>query len=112
MFQQGFIVDERVISTILAIVFESPDSYLREIAQLVQQHTNVTIAPSTICHIMHKHGLTRKKIQHIAAKRNAIHQGDYIAEMSMYKAEMLVFADETGKDACDCLRRFGYALTL
>ena len=58
----GFIVDERVISTILAIVFESPDSYLREIAQLVQQHTNVIIAPSTICHI-----------QRIAAQRNAIH---------------------------------------
>ena len=28
----------------------------------------------------------------------------------MYKTNMLVFADETGKDARDCARRFGYAL--
>ena len=28
----------------------------------------------------------------------------------MYKANMLVFVDETGKDARDSARRFGYAL--
>ena len=28
----------------------------------------------------------------------------------MYKPHMLVFADETGKDDRNCLRRFGYAL--
>lgn len=33
-----------------------------------------------------------------------------MADMSMYKANMLVFADETGKDGRDCLRRSSYAL--
>ena len=59
---------------------------------------------------MHRHGLTRKKIQHIALQRSDSYCGAYVAEISMYEANMLVFADETGKDERDCLRRFGYAL--
>ena len=42
--------------------------------------------------------------------RNAIYRGDYIAEISMYNVNMLVFADETGKDAQDSIRRYGYAV--
>lgn len=59
---------------------------------------------------MHKHGITRKKIQHIALRRSDQYRGAFIAEVSMYRSSMLVFADETGKDAQDSARRFGYAL--
>ena len=52
---------------------------------------------------MHKHGITRKKIQHTALQRSDHYRGAYIAEVSMYKANMLVFVDETGKDARDSL---------
>ena len=106
----GFIVTERVAATILAIVFENPILYLNEITQKIYEYTNERISPSTVCIIMHKHGITRKKIQRIALQRSSTHRGAYMADMSMYKANMLVFADETGKDGRDCLRRFGYAL--
>ena len=33
-----------------------------------------------------------------------------MADISTYKPHMLVFADATGKDDRDCLRKFGYAL--
>ena len=59
---------------------------------------------------MHRHGLTRKKIQRIALPRSSTYRGAYMADISMYKPDMLVFADETDKDGRDCLRRFGYAL--
>ena len=69
--------------------------------QQVYDYTSTRISPATICNVMRKHGLTRKKIQRIAIQRSASHRGVYIAEMSMYKSSMLVFADETGKDGRD-----------
>ena len=95
----GFIVTERVAATILAIVFENPILYLNEITQKIYEYTNERISPSTVCVVIHKHGITRKKIQRIALQRSSTHCGAYMADMSMYKANMLVFADETGKDA-------------
>ena len=106
----GNIVTDRIAIMILAIIFENPNLYLKEMTQKIFDYTSARISPATVCNVMHKHGLTRKKIQHFAVQRSARHRGAYIAEMSMYKSNMLVFADETGKDGRDCLRRFGYAL--
>ena len=88
-------------------MFNSPDLYLTEIKHKVHQRTGLDISPSAICNVIHKNGLTRKKVQRIASQRSAIYRGDYIAEMSMYNVNMLVFADETGKDERDCIRRYG-----
>ena len=106
----GIIVDSNTILLILAIVLENPYLNLSEILQKIYDCTGKKICPSTLCCVMHKHGITRKKIQHIALQRSDEYRGAYIAEVSMYKTNMLVFADETGKDARDCARRFGYAL--
>ena len=103
-------ITDRIAMMIVAIIFESPNLYLKEVTQKIYDFTNEVISPATVCNVMHKHGVTRKKIQHIAMQRNASHRGAYIAEVSMYKSNMLVFADETGKDGRDCLRRFGCAL--
>ena len=106
----GIKIDERVTQVILSIVFNSPDLYLTEIKDKVHQCTGMDISPPAICNVIHKNGLTRKKVQRIASQRSAIYRGDYIAEMSMYNVNMLVFADETGKDARDCISRYGYAV--
>ena len=71
--------------------------------QKIYDYTSARISPATVCNVMRKHGLTRKKIQCFAMQRSVSHRGAYIAEMSMYKSSMLVFADETGKDGRDCL---------
>ena len=52
----------------------------------------------------------KEKVQCIASQTSTIYRGDCIAEMSMYHVNMLMFADETGKDAQDCIRRYGYAV--
>ena len=106
----GYTVTDRIATMILAIIFENPSLYLQEVTQKIYEYTDERISPATVCNVMRKHGLTRKKIQRIAIQRSARHRGAYIAEMTMYKSSMLVFADETGKDGRDCLRRFGYAL--
>ena len=104
------IVDSSTVFLILTIVLENPCLYLSEIIQRIYNCTGKRISPSTLCCTMHKHGITRKKIQHTALQRSDHYRGAYIAEVSMYKANMLVFVDETGKDARDSARRFGYAL--
>ena len=106
----GNIVDNSTNLTILAIVLEKPSLYLSEIIQQIYDCTGKKICPSTLCGIMHKHGITRKKIQQVAIQRSDQYRGVYMAEVSMYKTNMLVFVDETGKDARDSARRFGYAL--
>ena len=64
-------VTERIASTILLVVFENPNLYLNEITQKIYEYTNERISPSTVCVVMHKHGLTRKKIQQIALQRSS-----------------------------------------
>ena len=100
--EQSFrdIAQSPVYMIIFAIIFENPNLYLK-IIQKIFEYTNERVSPSTVCNVMRKHGLTRNKIQRIALQRSASHRGAYIAEMSMYKASMLVFADETGKDGRD-----------
>lgn len=103
----GLTVTDRMVTLILAIVFENPNLYLQEITRMIYDYKNVKVSPATVCNVMHKHGLTRKKIQCIEIQRSARHRGAYIAEITMYRPSMLVFCDETGKDRRDCLRRFG-----
>ena len=107
----GFVVDDQMSTAILAIIFENPTLYLKELTQKIFEYTDKRISPSTVCNVLHKHGITRKKIQRIALQRSVTHRGAYIAEVSMYKANMLVFVDETGTDERDCIRKFGYAMT-
>ena len=96
----GYIVTDRVATMILAIIFENPNLYLKEVTQKIYDYTSARISLATVCNVMRKHG---KKIQRFAMQRSVSHRGAYIAEMSMYKSSMLVFADETGKDGRDCL---------
>lgn len=107
----GFAVTQRVESTILAIIvwesyFVSEWDYTKDL--WVHKWEDISIY-SVHC-LMHRHGLTRNKIQRIALPRSSTYRGAYMADISMYKPDMLVFADETDKDCWDCLRRFGYAL--
>jgi hypothetical protein len=69
----GFSVTERVAATILAIVFENSTLYLNEMTQKIFEYANERISPSTVCIVMHKHGIhvTRKKIQRIALQRSS-----------------------------------------
>ena len=85
----GVNVTDRVAATILAIIFENPTLYLNEITQKIYECMNERISPSTVCIVMHKHGLTRKKIQRIALQRSGTYRGAYMADVSMYKPARL-----------------------
>ena len=54
------------------------------------------------------HGFSRKKIQHIALQRLLSQRAAYMADISLFSRNMLVWVDETGCDKRDMLRRYGY----
>ena len=64
----------------------------------------------TVCKIIHKHGFSRKRLQHVVKQRSLLYCSEYMAEIQMYDCDCFVFIDETGCSNEDYTRKFGYAL--
>ena len=93
---------------VLELVLERPGVYLREIQwELVARGT--VVHESTICRGLQQCGFTRTKLKLVVAQRSEDLQAKYVAEISIYKREMLVFVDEMGSDRRKTIRKFGYS---
>ena len=95
---------------VVGLVLHQPDMYLREICQCIQSTFAITVSEPTVCRILRRHGLTRKKIRHEALQRSSLLRGRYLAEMTIFHADQLVWIDETGCRNKDSIRLLGYAL--
>ena len=91
---------------------ENPALYLSEVCQMITQATGIHISPPllTACRIIHRHGLTRKKIRQVALQRSIEQRGKFMAEIQFLDENQLVWFDETGSDNRDRIRWFGYSL--
>ncbi len=83
---------------VLELVIEKPSIYLHE------QEVHV----SSICRFLHQSRFSRKKMRMIAIQQSEELRSRYVAEVSLYDPEMLVFLDETGSDKNTAMRKFGY----
>ena len=79
---------------------------MREIANFL----GVEVSLCTVCRLLKRYGITRKKIHQVAQQRCYVLQGMYIAHFYNFDVNMLVWLDETGTDKRDQLRKYGYAL--
>ena len=79
--------------TILQTLIHKPTSYLHEVQDQV---TGVWVHSSTICHTIKEQGFTRKKVCRIATQQSEQLRIQFMAEISMYDPDMLVWIDETG----------------
>ena len=95
---------------VIGLLFDNPSLYLSEICQKVIDIIGIEVSVSTACRIIHRHGLTRKKVQQVALQRSVEFRGKFLAEVQLYNKEQLVWIDETGCDRRDQVRKFGYAL--
>ena len=77
----------------------SPSYYFGEICQAVEEVSGVQVSEATICRILRKNGLTRKKIRLVATQRSMEYRARYMATVLSFPREMFVFIDETGSDA-------------
>ena len=95
---------------VVGLVMEDPAMYLKEMCDKILEITRIPVSASTVCRILHRHGLTRKKIKQTSIQRCALYRGDFMAEIHLYGTSQLVWIDESGCDNKDHIRKYGYAL--
>ena len=103
-------LDEHCELLIIGLILEHPTLYLDEIVQEVNDLTSIVVSLATICRLLKRYGITRKKVRQVAAQRCSILRGAFMAQRTLFKRDMFVWIDETGSDARDHIRKFGYAL--
>ena len=92
---------------VVALVMECPSYYLAEICQAVEEVTGVHVSEATICRVLRRNGLTRKKIRQVAAQRSMEYRALYMASVLSFARALFVYVDVTGSDARSYIRKFG-----
>jgi transposase len=95
---------------IIGLIFEHPSMYLDEIVREIVDLLGIEVSLSTVCRLLKRYGITRKKVRQVAQQRCYTLRGMYIAHIYNFDLNMLVWLDETGTDKRDQLRKYGYAL--
>ena len=95
---------------VVGLIMDDPSLYLQEVCHKVAEITDIHVSTTTVCCVLHKHGLTRKKIQQISLQRCSEYRGDFMAEVHLYNTAQYVWVDETGCNNKDHIRKFGYAM--
>lgn len=95
---------------VVGLVLETPSLYLHELCVKVKDVSGIEVCPPAICKLLHKHGMTRKKIRQVAVQRSAKLRGNFMAQVLLRRSEMYVWLDETGCDNRNYMRKYGYAL--
>ena len=95
---------------VIATVMENPRIYLHEMCKMLKEATRVEVSEATICRVLRRHGLTRKKVRLIAVQRSIEKRAQFMARALSFSRDKLVFLDETGSDGRNYVRKFGYSL--
>ena len=95
---------------LVQVLSENPSIYLYEVQEHLEGVFGVTISVSTICKTLKWMGFTRKKIHHIAIQQSELLRAEYMATISVYDPNMIVWIDESGCDRRNSARRYGYSL--
>ena len=98
--------------TILQSLIIKPTSFLCEIQHQLLCSTGKWVHASTICRTIKQQGLTRKKVRTIALQQSETRRIQYMAEISLFHPDMLIWIDETGSDRRNSIRtcKYGYSL--
>lgn len=95
---------------IIGYVLDNPAAYLNELCKEVKDISGITVSESTICRLIRRYGITRKKIQQVALQRSTQIRGGFMATILLHKKEQFVWLDETGCDNRNYMRKYGYAV--
>ena len=86
--------------------------FLDEIQRELYDVTGTVVHVSTmICRTVHRLGMTRQKRYVTVALQQSMDQRImFMADISMFEPEMIVWLDETGSDRRNSVRAYGYGL--
>jgi len=86
---------------IIGLFLANPTVYLHEVCHQVEETFGKSVSPSTVCRLLARYGMTRKKVQQVATQRSIYYRSAFLAEMTCYSSHQLVWVDETGCDHRD-----------
>ena len=96
---------------VIVTVLENPSIYIEEVCKIIQSNLGKDVSTATICRLMRRYGITRKKIRQVAKQRCDRLRGAFMAQCFLFRSRnMFVWVDETGSDKRDNIRKYGYAL--
>ena len=95
---------------ILQSLIIKPTSFLCEIQHQLLCSTGKWVHASTICCTIREQSLTHKRVRTIALQQSEARQIQYMAEISLFHPDMLIWIDETGSDRKNSIRKYGYSL--
>ena len=82
----------------LQLILRTPGIYLHEIKHQIQEMYGVEIHVSTICRTLKFMGCTRQVIRHVALQQSELLCAKFMAQVSVYDPNMLIWLDESGCD--------------
>ena len=83
------------------MILHEPALYLGELCQQVHDIFDLEVSPATICFLLKRYGVSRKKIRQVAKQRCDSLRGAFMAHCFLFKRNMFVWVDETGTDNRD-----------
>ena len=83
---------------LIGAILDNSSVYLYELCSMIRNTLDVSVSPPTVCRVLQRHGITRKKIRHVALQRCYALRGAFMAQVFMYNRHMFVWVDETGCD--------------
>ena len=95
---------------IIGLVLHNPKMELKELHLAIQEEMGAEVSIPTICRLLRRYGMPRKKIQTTALQRNTALRSHFMSEVLLFPKEMFVWVDETGCDRRNYMRKYGYAL--
>ena len=95
---------------ILHLVLRKPGIYLRVITAEVELTLELDLTEGAVCKFLSKIGFTRQRLSTYALQRDEHLCQVFVADVSLYARDTLVFIDETGTNGTDTIRKFGYSL--
>ena len=84
--------------------------FLDELASEIKRVLKIEVSLSTVCRLLKRYGIARKKIRQIAKQRCYSLRGMFFAHIVNFDVNMFVWLDESGTDKRDQFRKYGYAL--
>ena len=95
---------------LLHLIFKHPGIYLTEMQDKLEAMFGVNISVPTICRTMRRMNCTREAMHHVALQRSDALRAKFMAEISTYDLDMLLWVDESGCDRRNTIRKYGYSI--
>ena len=95
---------------LLRLIVETPGIYLHELRSELFNFFGVYVSESTICKTLQFMGCTRQAMRRVALQQSDILRAQFMATISMYDPQMLVWLDESGCDRRNTIRKYAYSI--